>query len=304
MSPEETVTWFTRLSEKKKFWLSLAAITIGLGLWSLVYRGLAPLSTWLTFELFSFQKGSHPGKAVEFFLYDTPKVIMLLVLIVFGAGILRSFFTPEKTRAFVAAGVPLGVTFSFLIAAPMVNEIAVGLLYGLLGWKVAAIYMATGLFIAIAAGWLIGRLGLEEEMEEWVRKGSAAPLDLEENRMNWYDRLLYARDAVTEILRRVWFFVIVGIAVGAGIHGFVPEDILADIMGRESWWSVPLSIVIGVPMYSNAAGIIPVVEALLGKGAAPGSVLRQVLKPKLIAIFIGIVSFGILLVGCLFNMIL
>jgi hypothetical protein len=324
-------------------------------LWWTVYRVLPDLSKWLTYKLLPIQEGSHLGSSVEFFFYDTPKVMMLLFLVVFGVGILRSFFTPEKTRAFlsgksefagnifaallgivtpfcscsavplfigfVTAGVPLGVTFSFLIAAPMVNEIALGLLYGLLGWKVAAIYLGTGLFIAISAGWVIGRLKLEHHIEDWVTQTNAANLTMEEEKLTWNDRIIYGWDAVKEIIGRVWIYVILGIAVGAGIHGFVPEGVMASIMGKGSWWSVPLSVVIGVPMYSNAAGVIPVVEALLGKGAALGSVLafmmsvialslpeivilRKVLKPKLIAVFVGVVAGGILFVGYLFNMIL
>jgi uncharacterized membrane protein YraQ (UPF0718 family) len=335
--------------------LNLLMAAIGVYLWWTVYRVLPDLSRWLTYKLLPIQEGSHLGSSVEFFLYDTPKVMMLLFLVVFGVGIIRSFFTPEKTRAFlsgksefagnifaallgivtpfcscsavplfigfVTAGVPLGVTFSFLIAAPMVNEIALGLLYGLLGWKVAVIYMGTGLFIAIAAGWVIGRLKLENHIEDWVTQANAANLNMEEEKLTWNDRIVYGWEAVKEIIGRVWIYVILGIAVGAGIHGFVPEGVMASIMGKGSWWSVPLSVAIGVPMYSNAAGVIPVVEALLGKGAALGSVLafmmsvialslpemvilRKVLKPKLIGVFVGVVAGGILFVGYLFNMIL
>ncbi len=335
--------------------LNLLIVAIGVYVWWTVYQVLPDLSKWLTYKLLPIQEGSHLGSSVEFFLYDTPKVMMLLFLVVFGVGIIRSFFTPEKTRAFlsgksefvgnifaallgivtpfcscsavplfigfVTAGVPLGVTFSFLIAAPMVNEIALGLLYGLLGWKVAAIYLGTGLFIAISAGWVIGRLKLENHIEDWVTQANAANLNIQEEKLTWNDRIIYGWDAVKEIIGRVWIYVILGIAVGAGIHGFVPEGVMASIMGKDSWWSVPLSVVIGIPMYSNAAGVIPVVEALLGKGAALGSVLafmmsvialslpemvilRKVLKPKLIAVFVGVVACGILFVGYLFNMIL
>lgn len=327
----------------------------GIYLWWTIYRVLPDLSSWLTYNLLPIKEGSHLGSSVEFFLYDTPKVMMLLFLVVFGVGIIRSFFTPEKTRAFlsgksefagnilaallgiitpfcscsavplfigfVTTGVPLGVTFSFLISAPMVNEIALGLLYGLLGWKVAAIYMGTGLFIAISAGWVIGRLKLENHIEDWVKMTNSSAINMEEEKLSWNDRIVYGWDAVKEIIGRVWIYVIIGIAVGAGIHGFVPEGVMASIMGKGSWWSVPLSIIIGIPMYSNAAGIIPVVEALLGKGAALGTVLafmmsvialslpemvilRKVLKPKLIAIFVGVVALGILIVGYLFNMII
>ena len=335
--------------------LNLFLGAVGLYMWWTIYHVLPKISSWLTYNLLPIENGSHLGSSVEFFLYDTPKVMMLLFLVVFGVGIIRSFFTPEKTRAFlsgksefagnilaallgiitpfcscsavplfigfVTAGVPLGVTFSFLIAAPMVNEIALGLLYGLLGWKVAAIYMGTGLFIAIGAGWVIGRLKLENHIEDWVTETNVTGVTMEEEKLTWNDRIVYGWDAVKEIIGRVWIYVILGIAVGAGIHGFVPEGVMASIMGKDSWWSVPLSVVIGVPMYSNAAGIIPVVEALLGKGAALGTVLafmmsvialslpemvilRKVLKPKLIATFIGVVASGILLVGYLFNLII
>ena len=331
---------------------NLLMASAGIFLWLTVYGALPEASSWLTYGLLTIKEGSHLGASVEFFFYDTPKVMMLLFLVVFGVGIIRSFFTPEKTRAFlsgksefagnvlaallgivtpfcscsavplfigfVTAGVPLGVTFSFLIAAPMVNEIALGLLYGLLGWKVAVIYMGTGLFVAIFAGWLIGRLKLEGQIEDWVTQTHSGAEAIKEETLTWNDRIVYGWDAVKEIIGRVWVYVILGIAVGAGIHGFVPEGVMASIMGKGSWWSVPLSVVIGVPMYSNAAGIIPVVEALLGKGAALGTVLafmmsvialslpemvilRKVLKPRLIAAFIGVVASGILFVGYLFN---
>lgn len=338
---------------KKMMLLYLAMGAFGVYLWWAIYKSLPGLSAWLTYGLLPLEAGSHLGASVEFFLYDTPKVMMLLALVVFGVGIIRSFFTPEKTRAvlsgknefagnilaallgivtpfcscsavplfigFVTAGVPLGVTFSFLISAPMVNEIALGLLYGLLGWKIAAIYMGTGLFIAITAGWVIGRLKMENHIEDWVKQINVAAVQMEEEHLTWNGRIRYGWDAVKEIIGRVWIYVILGIAIGAGIHGFVPEEAMASIMGKGSWWSVPLSVAIGIPMYSNAAGIIPVVEALLGKGAALGTVLafmmsvialslpemvilRKVLKPRLIAVFIGVVGSGILFVGYLFNM--
>jgi len=334
---------------------SILAGIVGIYLWWVVYGFLPVISGWITYSLLHIRQGSHLGASVEFFFYDTPKVMMLLFLVVFGVGIIRSFFTPEKTRAvlsgksefagnvlaallgivtpfcscsavplfigFVTAGVPLGVTFSFLISAPMVNEIALGLLYGLLGWKIAAIYMGTGLFIAISAGWVIGRLDLENHIEDWVTQNNFTAAQMEEKKLSWMDRIIYGWDAVREIIGRVWIYVILGIAVGAGIHGFVPQGVMASVMGKGSWWSVPLSVAIGVPMYSNAAGIIPVVEALLGKGAALGTVLafmmsvialslpemvilRKVLKPRLIATFIGVVGCGILFVGYLFNMII
>ncbi|MCX5870397.1 MAG: permease [Deltaproteobacteria bacterium] len=327
----------------------------GLGLWFALYRQLHSLAEFLAFSLLGLKPGSHLGEAVLFFFYDTPKVLMLLTLIVFAVGILRSFFTPERTRkilagkresvgnvlaallgivtpfcscsavplfiGFVTAGVPLGVTFSFLISAPMVNEIALVLLYGLLGWKVAAIYLGTGLLIAIVAGWTIGRLHMENHIEDWVREMHINAADIPDEKLTWADRFNHGKMAVRDIVGRVWIYVVAGIAVGAGIHGFVPEGFMAQIMGKDAWWSVPAAVVIGIPMYSNAAGIVPVVQALLGKGAALGTVLafmmsvialslpemvilRKVLKPRLIAVFIGVVGTGIMLVGYLFNIII
>jgi len=325
---------------------------LGLVAWYALYSQLLPFSNWFTYSVIGIEEGSHLGAAVQFFIYDSPKVLMLLVLVVFLVGILRSFVTVEWTRkvlagkresvgnvlaallgvvtpfcscsavplfiGFMTAGVPLGVTFSFLIAAPMVNEIALALLYGLLGWKIAALYFITGLSVAIAAGWVLGRMKLEKHVEGWVREIRAGEANMADQSMSWSDRFAYATDSTKDILGRVWKFVLLGIAAGAGIHGYVPEGYLATIMGDSSWWSVPFSVLIGVPMYTNAAGVIPVVEALLGKGAALGTVLafmmsvialsfpemvilRKVLKPRLIAIFISVVASGILFVGYLFN---
>ena len=323
-------------------------------IWWLVYGQLARVAHWLTYRVLGLGVSSHLGSAVEFFIYEVPKVLMLLTLVVFGVGIIRSFFTPERTRrilsgrresagnvlaallgivtpfcscsavplfiGFVTTGVPLGVTFSFLISAPMVNEVALVLLFGLFGWKVAALYLGTGLFIAIIAGWVLGRLRLERYVEDWVyaTKTGAA---MEEESLDWSARLRLGGEAVRDIVGRVWIYVLLGIAVGAGIHGYVPENFMASIMGKGAWWSVPLAVLLGVPMYSNAAGIIPVVQALLGKGAALGTVLafmmsvialslpeaiilRKVLKPRLIAVFFGIVAVGIMIVGYLFNALL
>ncbi|EPR37663.1 Protein of unknown function DUF318, transmembrane [Desulfovibrio sp. X2] len=333
------------------WWLAGAA---AVALWYALYSQLLPFSEWLTYGLLGLPPDGRLGSALQFFAYDTPKVLMLLVLIVFFVGILRSFVTVEWTRrvlagqresvgnvlaallgvvtpfcscsavplfiGFVTAGVPLGVTFSFLVSAPMVNEIALVLLYGLLGWRVAALYFVTGIAVAVVSGMVIGRLRMEGHIEDWVHaiRAGAAP-DL--GPLSLRDRVRYGADAVREIVGRVWKYVIIGIAVGAAIHGYVPQGYLAGIMGRSSWWAVPFSVLLGVPMYSNAAGIIPVVEALLGKGAALGTVLafmmsvialsfpemvilRKVLKPRLIAVFIGVVAGGILLVGWLFNAII
>ncbi len=328
---------------------------VGFALWYVVYKQLEPFSYFFTYSLMGIERGSHLGGAIQFFVYDTPKVMMLLTLIVFIIGMLRSFFTQERTRkylagkretagnvmaallgivtpfcscsavplflGFVQAGVPLGVTFSFLIAAPMVNEIALVLLYGLLGWKVAALYLGTGLLIAMVAGWVIGRFKLEHWIEDWVQELRAAEAIVIEEKPTWADRIERGREAVRDIVGKVWIYVIAGIGVGALIHGYVPETLMASIMGKDAWWSVPAAVVVGIPMYSNAAGIVPIVEALLGKGAALGTVLafmmsvialslpemvilRKVLKPKLIAVFIAVVGTGILFTGYLFNLVI
>ncbi len=333
----------------------VAGVAVMILAWWLIYGQLKPLADFLTKTLsqwtgFAFE--GHLGRAIAFFLYDTPKVLMLLTLVVFGVGIVRSFFTPTRTRAilagkresfgnvlaaglgivtpfcscsavplflgFVTTGIPLGVTFSFLIAAPMVNEVALVLLYGLFGWKVAVIYLSTGLAIAIIAGWVIGRLKMERHLEEWVYQIQAGQIVAESGPEGWVERIRYGFDAVRDIVGKVWLYVVLGIAVGAGIHGYVPEGFLASFMGKSAWWSVPVSVVLGIPMYSNAAGIIPIVQALLEKGAALGTVLafmmsvialslpeaiilRKVLKPRLIATFIGVVGAGILIVGYIFN---
>ena len=323
--------------------------------WWPLYWQLQGFSTWVTFDLLGLTRSSHLGEAVSFFLYDSPKVLMLLTLVVFGVGLVRSFFTPERTRdllagkreiagnvmaallgivtpfcscsavplfiGFVEAGIPIGVTFAFLISSPMVNEIALVLLFGLFGWRVALIYLSTGLIIAMASGWVIGRLNMERQVEDWVYEIRMAKNQVASQGLTWPGRMEYAWQAVKDIVGKVWIYVVAGIAVGAAIHGYVPQGMMASIMGSQAWWSVPLAVLIGVPIYANAAGIIPIVQALLGKGAALGTVLafmmsviaislpetiilRKVLKPKLIAVFIGVVATGIMIVGFLFNAIL
>jgi uncharacterized membrane protein YraQ (UPF0718 family) len=333
-----------------------ALILAGAAAWALVYLNLHSISRWFTYALLGLREGRHLSSAVEFFVFEAPKVLLLLIIVVFGVGIVRSFFTPEHTRrvlagrretvgnglasllgvvtpfcscsavplfiGFVTSGVPLGVTFSFLVSAPMVNEVALVLLFGLFGWKVAALYAGTGLVIAFFAGWVMGRLRLERWVEPWVFEPARAKEEsAAEPRLAWRDRVRYGRDAVKDIVGRVWPFVLAGIAVGAGIHGYVPQNFMASIMGKGAWWSVPLAVLIGIPMYSNAAGIIPVVQALLGKGAALGTVLafmmsviglslpemvilRKVLKVPLLVVFASVVGLGIMIVGYVFNAVL
>jgi uncharacterized membrane protein YraQ (UPF0718 family) len=333
----------------------MAAIAAALAVWVAAYLALQPATHWLTVSLLGLDPSTHLGSAVGFFAFEAPKVLLLLVIVVFGVGVVRSFFTPERTRrilagsresvgnvlaaflgvvtpfcscsavplfiGFVTTGVPLGVTFSFLVSAPMVNEVALVLLFSFFGWKVAALYMATGLAIAMLSGWAIGRLRMERHVEPWVYDVNGGGANTDWGSSGWAARVGFGRAAVHDIVGRVWPYVLAGIAVGAGIHGWVPTNFMASIMGKGAWWAVPLAVLIGIPMYSNAAGIIPIVEALLEKGAALGTVLafmmaviglslpetvilRKVLRPRLIGAFIAVVGVGILIVGYLFNAIL
>jgi len=332
-----------------RLFLALATVV-----WAVLYAALIPASEALVAAL-PVDRASHLGGALQFFLYDTPKVLLLLTGIVFVMGMVNSAFTPERTRAllagrgegaanvmaaglgvvtpfcscsavplfigFVQAGVPLGVTFSFLIAAPMVNEVALTLLFGLFGWRIALLYLGLGLSVAIAAGWIIGRLKMEAHLEDWVRDMPRIVATADELQLTLADRIEAGFASVREIVGRVWPYILAGIAIGAVIHGYVPEAFMASIMGKDAWWSVPLAVLVGVPMYTNAAGVIPIVQALLAKGAALGTVLafmmsvialslpemvilRKVLKARLIATFVGVVAAGILLVGYVFNAVL
>lgn len=329
-------------------------LLLGAAIWLGLYQLILPTSELLVHYL-PVDPSSHLAGALQFFLYDTPKVLLLLTGIVFVMGMINSWFTPERTRAllakrgegganvlaallgivtpfcscsavplfigFVQAGVPLGVTFSFLISAPMVNEVALTLLFGLFGWKVALLYLGLGLSVAMVAGWIIGRLKMEAHLEEWVQQMPRVSADDPLQNMTLADRVQSGFSAVWQIVGKVWPYVLAGIAIGASIHGYVPESFMASFMGKEAWWSVPLAVIMGVPMYTNAAGIIPIVQALLAKGAALGTVLafmmavialslpemvilRKVLKPRLIATFVAVVSSGILLVGYIFNAVL
>jgi uncharacterized membrane protein YraQ (UPF0718 family) len=340
-------------SQKQK-WIVGTLLVIIIAVWFAAYNLIQPLANWITYSLLKIQAGSHLGASISFFLYDTPKVLLLLAGMIFLISIIRTFFSPERTRTllggkregignvlaamlgivtpfcscsavplfigFVESGIPLGVTFSFLIAAPTINEVAIVMLFGLFGWKVAGLYIISGLVIAIIAGLVIGRLKLERYVEDFVwQMQAAAPIEGE--KLTWLDRMERAWQSVKEIVGKVWPYVLVGIAVGAGIHGYVPESALVGIMGKQAWWSVPAAVLIGVPLYSNAAGIIPIVSALMEKGASLGTVLafmmsvvglslpetiilRRVLKPRLIAIFIGTVALAIIITGYLFNLVL
>lgn len=345
-----------RLSgERASDWRADLSIFIKLGLaglaWWALYSAILPVSQWITYSVLGLARGSKLGESVAFFLYDVPKILLLLTAMIFAISIVRTFFSPDRTRAllggkrqgignvlaamlgivtpfcscsavplfigFVESGVPLGVTFSFLIAAPMINEVAIVMLYGLFGWQITGIYILSGLIIAIVAGVVIGRLHLERHVEDFVWQMQIGQGGLQE-RLTWPDRIRRALDSVKEIVGKVWPYVVVGIAVGAAIHGYVPESALASIMGKDAWWSVPAAVLLGVPLYSNAAGVIPVVSVLIEKGASLGTalafmmavvglslpetiILRRVLKPPLIAVFIGVVALGIIITGYLFN---
>ena len=326
-----------------------------LPLWLLLYVNLQPIADFLIDQLFRMQPGAHQTESIRFFIFEVPKVMLLLVLIIFIVGVIRSYFSAEKTRkllegkslftgnimaaalgivtpfcscsaiplflGFVEAGIPIGVTFSFLIAAPLVNEVALVLLIGLFGWKVALIYLSTGLLIAIFAGWILGKLKLEKYVEEWVFQVKTNREDSENGRTFFSERIKTGVETVKEILGKIWIYILIGIAVGAGAHGYVPEDLMGSILGKGNWYSVPLAILVGVPMYSNAAGIIPIVSVLIEKGVSLGTalafmmsvialslpeiiILKKVLKWQLILTFVSIVASGILIVGFLFNLLI
>jgi uncharacterized membrane protein YraQ (UPF0718 family) len=330
-------------------WVGLAAIS-----WLAAYNLIQPLADWIAYELLNLPESSQLGESVAFFLYDVPKILLLLSGMVFIVSIIRTFFSAERTRAllggkrqgvgnvlaamlgivtpfcscsavplfigFVESGIPLGVTFSFLIAAPLINEVAVVMLMGLFGWQIAGIYIAAGLIIAISAGYIIGRLNMERYVEDFVWEiQRAGGSDIE--KLTWPDRIERAWGSVKEIVGKVWLYVVVGIAIGAVIHGYVPENALAGILSNGAWWSVPMAVLIGIPLYSNAAGMIPIVGVLVEKGASLGTalafmmaviglslpeavILRKVLKLPLLVTFFGVIGAGIILIGYLFNWIM
>ena len=334
-------------------WLWVAAAAIG---WATAYAANASFAEWLIFDAVGLDAETRLGAAAEFFVYDTAKILLLLGGIIFTVTVLRTFMSVERTRrllggrregvgnvaaaglgvatpfcscsavpgfiGFVAAGVPLGVTMSFLIASPMVNEVAIVLLYGLFGWRIAALYVAAGLLIAIVAGWAIGRMRPERWVEPFVFETQlrGQPVDSAAG-LTWPDRFAIGREEVSTIVARVWPFVLVGIGVGALIHGWVPEAFFAEVAGPDNPFALPIAVAAGIPLYSNAAGVLPLVEALHAKGLAMGTILafmmsvvalslpemillRRVLKPRLLAVFITVVGLGILVVGFLFNLVL
>ncbi len=335
----------------KRIFAALAIVAVA---WLAAYNLIQPIADWISYSVFGLARDSRFGESLAFFLYDVPKILLLLSGMVFAISIVRTFFSPERTRAllggkregvgnvfaallgivtpfcscsavplfigFVESGIPLGVTFSFLIAAPTINEVAIILLFGLFGWKVAGLYIASGLTVAIVAGFIIGRMKMERYVEDFVWQVKGGGQSFEEQ-LTWAGRIERAWSSVKEIVGKVWLYVVIGIAVGAGIHGYVPEDALASILGKQAWWSVPVAVLIGIPLYSNAAGIVPIVGALIEKGASVGTalafmmsviglslpeavILKRVIKLPLLVTFFGVIAVAIILTGYVFNWIL
>lgn len=314
---------------------------------------LKNLTNLIVHTLLGLQPETHLSDALNFFIYDTIKIFILLSVIIFLVAIIRSYFPPERTRrilsrkkqyvgnglagllgivtpfcscsavplfiGFVESGVPLGVTFSFLISSPMINEVALVLLLGLFGWKIALLYIGTGLLVSIIAGIAIGKLRMEKYVQDYVYQLKAGNAEIAPQ--NFKEKIGYARDYSKDLLKRIWPFVLVGVGIGGFIHGYVPSDFLLKYAGPGNPVAVPVAVLIGVPLYGNAAGTIPIVQALMGKGMPIGTVLafmmavtalsfpeavilKNVLKMRLLFIFFGIVAAAIIGVGYLFNLIL
>jgi uncharacterized membrane protein YraQ (UPF0718 family) len=348
------MTTLPALSTKPDAHRTYLLVIIASALWIIAYQVYEPLANWIIYSALKLPADSRLGGSLVFFLSDVPKILLLLSGMIFIISIIRTFFSPERTRAllggkrvgignglaavlgivtpfcscsavplfigFVEAGIPLGVTFSFLIAAPTINEIALVMLFGLFGWRIAALYVASGLTIAVIAGYLIGQFKLERFVEDFVWKIQGSANTVVE-KLTWQDRIERAWDSVREIVSKVWIYILVAIAIGAGIHGYVPQDALLGIMGKQAWWSVPAAVLMGIPLYSNAAGMIPIVSALIEKGASLGTalafmmsvvglslpeaiILRRVLKPQLLFAFFGVIAIAIIITGYLFNWIL
>lgn len=334
----------------------IVTLTVAAAAWAVLYWVNEWLWDALLYDGFGMAPDDRPTETLHFFLYDTIKIALLLVLIVFVVTVLRSYMSIERTRAllggrregvgnvmaaglgvvtpfcscsavpafigFVSAGVPIGVTLSFLIASPMVNEIAIGMLFSLFGWQVTAVYIGAGLLVAIVAGWVLGRLGVEKWVDPFVFETTLGGQVVDSTTALSFDqRIQMGVEEVGTILQKIWPYLLVGIGLGAVIHGWVPTDFFTTYAGPGNPLGVLVAVGIGVPLYSNAAGIMPLVEALYDKGLPMGTLLafmmsvvalslpelillRRVLKPQLLATFVGVVATGIVLVGYLFNLIL
>lgn len=313
---------------------------------------------WLDFlvfrlveDVFNISMATRLGSSIHFFIYDTIKIIILLGLMIFTISYIRSYFPPERTKkilerfsgitgnimasllgivtpfcscssvpifiGFVEAGIPLGVTFSFLITSPIVNEAAFAILLASFGWRIASVYVITGVVVGVVGGILIGVLHLEKEVEEYVYQIKAGDIPIEQLRP--MDRVRFAVQNVKDIVGRIWIYLIIGIGIGALIHGWAPAPLLAEYAGPDNPFAVIVAVVFGIPLYSNALGTIPIAEALINKGVGIGTalafmmattalslpemiLLRKVIKPKLIGVFVGITGVAIILVGYLFNL--
>ncbi len=307
----------------------------------------------LVYNWMGLDSATRLGESVHFFFYDTIKIIVLLSFMIFAISIVRSFFPPEKTKkllsnykkftahvmasvlgvvtpfcscssvpifiGFVESGIPLGVTFSFLITSPIVNEVALVMLYTIFGWRIGTLYLISGILVGVIGGIVIEKLGMEKYVEEYVYQISSGEDEIEE--LEWSDRITFAKEEVKEIVGRVWKYVIIGIGIGALIHGYAPADLLAQYAGPNNPLSVIAAVAVGIPLYANAVGTIPIVEALMGKGVALGTalsfmmattalslpamiILRKVIKPKLITVFVTVVGFSIIGVGYMFNFVM
>lgn len=338
-------------------WRAWGLVALAAVIWFVLYNAIEPFANWIAYGLLALPQGSRLGESLAFFFYDVPKLLLLLTGMIFVISLVQTFIDVQKVRAivekrgegvgnllaaffgavtpfcscssvplfigFVQAGIPLGITLTFLITSPLISEVAFVMLIGLFGWKIALLYLISGTTIGMISGFILGRMKLERYVEGFVydiKPRNGVEIVLEE-KLTWKERINRSAESTREIVGKVWLYVIVGIAIGAGIHGFVPENALTGIMGKEAWWSVPVSVLIGIPLYSNPAGIIPIVSSLLDKGASLGTVLafmmsvialslpemiilRRVLKPQLIAIFIGVVGLAIIFTGYLFNLIM
>lgn len=337
----------------KRLFVTLALAATG---WLIAYNIIQPFANWIAYELLSLPQDSHLGESLAFFFYDVPKILLLLSGMIFLISLLQTFIDTQKVRVmvekrgegignvmaslfgaitpfcscssvplfigFVQAGIPMGITFSFLITSPLMNEVAFVLLIGLFGWKIALLYLLSGITIGIISGLVIGRMNLERYVEGFVYEiKPQSNNQIAEEKLTWRERVNRAVESTREIVGKVWIFVIVGIGIGAFIHGFVPQDALTSIMGKGAWWSVPISVLLGIPLYSNAAGIIPIVSALLSKGASLGTalafmmsvvglslpeaiILKRVLKTPLLVIFFAVIGVSIVFTGYMFNWIL
>lgn len=321
-------------------------------LWILMFYFRDGISTFIVYYMFALPEVSRFADSLWFFIGVFLKISLLLLLVIFFAGIVRSYFSPEKTRkklegkslfvgnilagllgivtpfcscsaiplflAFVEAGIPLGVVFSFLIAAPMINEVAVIMLFSFFSWKVGVIYILTGLAIAVFSGWIIGKLKLERWLQDWVLNARFETAEPESTKLSFDNRIRIGKEAVRDVFSKIWLYLIIGIAVGALVHGYVPEDYLASLMNKSHGYSVPVSVLIGVPLYVCSAGAVPIASALIEKGVPVGTalafmmsviaislpeliILKKVLKLPFILTFVGIIATGIILVGYLMN---